>query len=305
MRIPPIDRADADGFGGAVGVTGRCGRARVRTVTARAAAPRAALLAGIVSLMLAAAAQAQGRLDADTLKHFGGTYRLDCADDASPKAVVRGDALLFEHGSRRVAGRNVQAAASFLGPNMPPSFRTVLLSEVGQQQMLFVLHEDRAGYYLTIDGDPKLMAAIGKPPANRRFRHCDGAARPAQAAPAPQARAALHEQGAAGLLQDPRAKAAYQRALGPLARERWLARLDGPSPQNRRIRAANTSFVLASACKPHDCAQNNTVLLYSAAGNVVYGKVYQRGRSTLIGAPPPAVTAELERLWRAEWRQGR
>jgi hypothetical protein len=47
------------------------------------------------------------------------------------------------------------------------------------------------------------------------------------------------------------------------------------------------------------------VLLYSAAQAVVYGKVYRQRRSTLIGAPPPAVASELDRLWQAEWRQNR
>jgi hypothetical protein len=50
---------------------------------------------------------------------------------------------------------------------------------------------------------------------------------------------------------------------------------------------------------------NNTVLLYSAAQGVVYGKVYRQRRSTLIGAPPLAVASELDRLWQAEWRQNR
>jgi hypothetical protein len=34
----------------------------------------------------------------------------------------------------------------------------------------------------------------------------------------------------------------------------------------------------------------------------VYGKVYQRGKSTLIGSPSPAIAAELEKLWKTEWR---
>jgi len=42
------------------------------------------------------------------------------------------------------------------------------------------------------------------------------------------------------------------------------------------------------------------VLLCSAAQGVVYGKVYRQRRSTLIGAPPPAVASELDRLWQAE-----
>lgn len=113
---------------------------------------------------------------------------------------------------------------------------------------------------------------------------------------------ALDELGASGLLYDPKAKAAYHQALGPLAKERWLARLDGPSPQNKRIQAAGAEYVLVSACKSHDCGDHNTVLLYAPAQNLVYGKVYQRGRSTLIGAPPSAVAAELEKLWKSEWR---
>jgi hypothetical protein len=45
-----------------------------------------------------------------------------------------------------------------------------------------------------------------------------------------------------------------------------------------------TEYLLARACKDHDCADNNTVLLYSAAQGVVYGKANRQRRSTLIGA---------------------
>ena len=112
---------------------------------------------------------------------------------------------------------------------------------------------------------------------------------------------ALTELGAAGLLYDPKAKAAYYKALGPLAKEPWLAKLDGPSPQNRPVRVANSDFVLVAVCKNRDCSDHNTVLLWSAP-DVVYGKVYQRGKSTLIGSPPPAVASELGKLWKSEWR---
>jgi hypothetical protein len=37
-----------------------------------------------------------------------------------------------------------------------------------------------------------------------------------------------------------------------------------------------------------------------AASSSRYGKIVQRGRSTLVGSPPPPVAAELERLWRVE-----
>ena len=61
---------------------------------------------------------------------------------------------------------------------------------------------------------------------------------------------------------------------------------------------------LAAICKPRDCGENNGVLLYDAAGGAVYGKVYQAGRTTLLGDPPPPLAAELDKLWRQEWRGG-
>ena len=113
---------------------------------------------------------------------------------------------------------------------------------------------------------------------------------------------ALEELSAAGLLYNQKAKATYYKALGPLSKEEWLAKLDGPSPQNRRVKVAGADYFLLAACKNHDCENNSTVLLYSQAQDVVYGKVYQRGKSSLIGAPPPAVASELERLWKTEFR---
>ncbi len=114
---------------------------------------------------------------------------------------------------------------------------------------------------------------------------------------------ALTELGAAGLLYSPKAKATYYKALGPLSKEPWLAKLDGPSSDNKPVKVAGADYVLVSTCKNHDCAQNNVVLLYSGAQDVVYGKVYQGGKSTLIGSPPPAVAAEVERLWKSEFRR--
>ena len=116
---------------------------------------------------------------------------------------------------------------------------------------------------------------------------------------------ALTELSAAGLLYDPKAKATYYKALGPLSKEPWLAKLDGPSSENKPVKVAGADYVLVSTCKNHDCAENNVVLLYSGSQAVVYGKVYQRGKSTLIGSPPPAVAAELEKLWKSEFRRGK
>lgn len=116
---------------------------------------------------------------------------------------------------------------------------------------------------------------------------------------------ALHELSAAGLLYDPKVKALYHKALGPLLREPWLANLDGPSSENKPVKVAGADYVLISTCENRNCDQNSVVLLWSGAQNVVYGKVYQSGKSTLIGSPPPAVATDLEMLWKAEHRRGR
>jgi hypothetical protein len=258
-----------------------------------------------------APAWSQGKLDANTMKAFGGTYQVDCGSNASPKATVFPDALVFLHGDKRVAGSKPQSQTSFCGNSPPLEYRIMLVSEAPGGQLLFAIHQDKAGYYLKLDGDQKVMAAIGKPLAEQKFRRCDGTAKPMQtaaAAPAAQGKAdpnktfkgyALTELSAAGLLYDPKAKATYYKALGPLSKEPWLANLDGPSPQNKPVKVAGADYLLVRACKNHDCEQNNVVLLHSGSQDIVYGKVHQRGKSTLIGSPPPAVAAELEKLWKA------
>jgi hypothetical protein len=259
-----------------------------------------------LALAVSLPAMGQGRLDGHTIKAFAGTWQLDCANNASPKLTVFADALVFLHGDKRVAGARPESAASFLGPNQPPEYRTVLLSDAPGGQLRAAIYQDKAGYFLQLDPDPKVQAAMGQSFGAQKFRRCDGggataAAKPALAA-APSKLPPLHEMGAGGLLLDPKAKAAYLAAIGPLARERWLAKLDGPSPQNKRLKVAGVDFVLVSACKNHDCADHNAVILYSPDQNMVNGIVHQRGRSTLIGQPAPAVATELPKLWQREWR---
>lgn len=122
---------------------------------------------------------------------------------------------------------------------------------------------------------------------------------PPRGAPVP----ALDEVGASGILLDAAARDAYEAALGPLREEPWLADLDGPSPENRWIDLDGRRYLLAEACKNHDCYDNNVVLLYDAGKRTMYGLVYRSGFTTRLGQPPPALALELERLWREEFRQ--
>ena len=130
---------------------------------------------------------AQGRLDADTMKAFGGTYQVDCSNNASPKATVFPDALVFLHGDKRVAGSKPQAQASFYGNSPPPEYRIMLVGEVGGGELYFAIHQDKSGYYLKVDGDQKVVAAIGKQLTQQKFRRCDGTAKPMQTAAAASA----------------------------------------------------------------------------------------------------------------------
>jgi hypothetical protein len=263
------------------------------------------LIHGAVAILVAASAPAWSQgLDAHTLKTYGGTYMANCKDPASPKATVFADSLVIVNRDKRIAGSNVQPAYSYFGNSPPKGYLIALLATApGGLDMIWLVFEDSSGQYLTIDGDPKVVAAIGKAMVGKKFRRCEGAPQKATA-PAPPTRSyALHELSAAGILLDPKAKAAYYKALGPLRREPWLADLDGPSPENKLVTVAGTEYILASACKNHDCYDYNTVLLYSAAHGVVHDKIYQRGKSTLIGAPSPAVAKELDRLWREQFRK--
>jgi hypothetical protein len=130
------------------------------------------------------------------------------------------------------------------------------------------------------------------------LRHCDPNRNRLPGTPIP-----LEEQTVGALLQRPGFSAAYRAALGPLAREGWIAGLSGPSPPLRQVEAGGTRYWLGASCKPHDCGDNNLVLLWDEAGRKVHGLVHRSGRQALFGQPPPAVARELPRLWAEEWRR--
>lgn len=104
------------------------------------------------------------------------------------------------------------------------------------------------------------------------------------------------------LLQDAAFKKAYVAALGPRAQVRWLATLSN-SALVREVTVAGTVYQVATPCKPHDCGDHNLLLLYAPRTGAVYGTLYEAGRRTPIGNPDAPLTAELERLWKQEFRQ--
>jgi hypothetical protein len=264
------------------------------------------LIHGITAALVAAwvPAWSQNRLDAQALKLYGGNYSSDCSTPTAPRLRVVADALMVEQGTKRLTGGNVQAAYSYFGQSPPRDYQVALLSEARDgSQLLFIVFRDKSGQYITLDGDLKIRTALGKALLDRKYRSCNASSNETST-PAP-ARAVQSKPMVSPieLLTDTKFKSAYYKALGPKVKERWLAQLDGPSPPIKKVNVAGAEYIFASACKNHDCGDNNTVLLYSTTQGLVYGKIVQQRRATLIGAPPPAVPSELDRLWVAEWRQ--
>ncbi len=151
------------------------------------------------------------------------------------------------------------------------------------------------------DASARLQCPDASFPATDGGPHRAGCEHAADSIPSTRAYE-LHELSASGILMDPNANAAYDKALGSFGRDSWLADLDGPSAQNRLVTVDGDEYILASACKNHDCAENNVVLLYSAAQGLMYGLIYQSGWSTLIGDPSPVLALALERSWREQFR---
>jgi len=218
-----------------------------------------------------------------------------------PQLKFLGDSLVVQDAGKAVlTGRNVRAVPKYFGATPPPQFETALTSEVAPgEALVFVFYRNAGGLFAAVEGGPKVVTAL--PPAFKgpRVRHCDPNR---NAAPGS---AAVGQMMPTALLKDANFKRAYLQALGPLAREPWLTALDGPAQPVEKLQVAGRDYQVVSVCKNHDCYDNSMVVLYSAAANTVYGTVLLRGRSTLVGAPPASVAAELQRLWKATYRSAK
>lgn len=258
---------------------------------------------------------AQSGLDADVLKLYGGRYALDCANPQSPRVLVGAATVAVEQGNQRMTAQGLQAAHSYFGQSAPPGFFVALLGQVqGRHDMGFLVQGDAQGQYIQIEGDKTVMANLGAL-GRSRFRSCDAAANQrvmAERKDDQKAQAAARAPVASGtakwpseLIRDPSFKSAYSRVLGPLARQRWLARMEGPGVELAPESVGGQVYQMAAFCKAHDCGDHNAVVLYDAQRGRIYGLVHMAGRNEFIGAPPLPVATELNRLWRREWRQGR
>ena len=254
-------------------------------------------LAALLALLPIAAL---GRVSASEELLYGGVYSAQCNEPSALRARLFGDTMRLEQGRKAVVALDFKSSKTAPSNPPPPAFRITYVGEVaGGDGLVFVLTHDASGLFVTLAGGPKTLAMIGPGLQGLRLRHCDPNRNALPGAPAPQWVAPGE------LLRDPKFKRTYLKALGPLSAEKWLVTLSGPAPEVRRLDVGGRAMRLAAVCKPRDCGDNNLVLLYDAASPAVYGKVYQSGRSTLLGNPPPALRNELDRLWLQEWRSGR
>ncbi|HWS74201.1 MAG TPA: Ivy family c-type lysozyme inhibitor [Quisquiliibacterium sp.] len=261
-----------------------------------------AVAAGVLATTLAAAAlPARARLDPATEGRYGGVYSNDCNGVRALRVRFYEDLMAVERDGKAVNANRVRVLKTHPTAAAAPDFKAVIQGEVkGGDGLVFVLHHNADGLFAVIDGGEKSLAALGPGVQGQKLRHCDPNRNPLPGAAPPPSAGSPRD-----LLKDDRFRTAWTKAAGPLARERWIARLDGPAPELRKANIAGTSYTVGASCKPHDCGENNLVLLYDAAQGGVLGLVHQAGRNTLIGDPSPAMAAELEKLWRQEWRQGR
>ncbi|MDZ4145908.1 MAG: Ivy family c-type lysozyme inhibitor [Burkholderiales bacterium] len=268
--------------------------------------------AGWLAAAALLAPAARAALPADVVGQFGGIYATDCARPDAPRLRITADALTVEQGGRRLSGGQTQAAYAYFGNSPPPGYQVALLGEApGKTSLVFIVSHDRTGQFINVEADRQVASLLGAS-ATARFRSCDAdhnarAAREYGQANAPKSPSGPIAAEAASsppeLLRNAELKALYLKALGPKAKERWLARLEGPAPALKKHKLQSVEYTVASACQPHDCGDNNLVLLYAPAQGQLYGKIYElNGGTTWLGDPPPVVKAEIEKLWRAEWR---
>lgn len=265
--------------------------------------------AAIACLASSAPATAAYSLEAESIKLYGGAYSTDCSNPAAPRLQVA-ETLNVEKGNKRMTGEKLMASASYLDPTPPANYQMALLSEVrGGAQLIFVIYRDKAGLYVELMGDPKvetaLTAVLGKAQLKAKYRDCEAANR----APVPKpalAPAATNPDSVENwnFVGDKKFKAILRKAIGPKAQEPWISDLDGPAPPARLVSVTGTDYRLLAVCKPHDCGDNKMIVLYSPANRTVYGKIFERGKITLIGKPSAEVATELERLSKTEWQQG-
>ena len=161
------------------------------------------------------------------------------------------------------------------------------------------MFQDKIGIRIHLQADTSLQATLGTSLLSPRYYRCDTPSLANAAVGTTQAEPLSEVEK---ILLNPAFKASFLRVLGPLVRETWLAKFNGPRPPARRVRVAGLEYQLLAVCKPHECAEFNAALLYAEDGERLFGKVYQQGRIGYLGEPPPDIADALDTLWASQWQ---
>jgi len=264
-----------------------------------------------VFLALMAAAPVRAQVDPEALKSWGGTFLSDCAKATSPRIVVAANSISYTEGTRKVVSKTATSAASWYGNSAPENHIMTFLGDMaGGDQMIVDVYQANGETWAKVDGGGSVQKLLGKAALGRRYLKCaapkevkgpEKATRDVPPEPGVTIPPALP--GAAEYAMDPAFAVPYKKALGKYAGEHWLQTLQGPSPETKKVTIAGTEYVVIAACKDHDCADNNTTLLWNPEKKTVFGKVRVIGKSALIGNPPKEVQKDLGDLWWKQWGQ--
>jgi len=252
---------------------------------------------GCAALAAACCLPADAKIDPKLEPQIAGVFSNACGNAAQPMIRLYGDTMSIEIGGKKVAASKFRSTTTPPSPSLADYKATIEGDVPGGDGLVFVLTHNAQGLFATVTGGAKSLAPLGPGIVGQRIRHCDPNRNALPGTKPPV------EIGPPEMLRDGTFKSAYMKALGPLAKTAWLTTLDGPAQPVKTIKAAGADYQLVTACKPHDCYDHSMLVLYGAASRTVVGKVYQAGRSTLIGGPSPALAAELDRLWLAQYRQ--
>jgi hypothetical protein len=250
-----------------------------------------------VAACLAASNPVGAALDPVTDRQVGGVFSNACGDRGQVMIRLYGDTLDVERAGTAVKASKLKSSRGAPpGAPVPDFAASVRGQATGGPVELTITHHAK-GLFARIDGSDAALAPLGAGVVGQVVRHCDPNRNRMPGAPIP-----LDQQTVGALFKLPGFPAAYRAAMGPLAREPWIAALDGPSPSLKQVDVAGQRWWLGAACKPHDCAEHNLVLLWNESNTTVHGLVQQMGRQTAFGNPPPAVAAELPKLRAAQWK---
>jgi hypothetical protein len=99
------------------------------------------------------------------------------------------------------------------------------------------------------------------------------------------------------LKEDSKFRKSYHAMLGKKVHEKWLATLSGPSTPVTKVTVLDVEYLYLHSCKPHDCGENNIVIIYSPKSLRIYGKLVEQGAITKLGKPSKEIGTELDRLY--------